>query len=72
MADVALDVPDYRRLELLNDELAIVRRLLNKPHAASSAPEVMDVLRMAVDYTHSRMETLACEMRNKARTANAK
>ena len=38
----------------------MVRRSLNRPDVR---PETMDLLRMAVDYTHSRYESLAFEMR---------
>ncbi len=71
MTDVAMVVPDHRKLDALNAELAIIRRLLNRPHVAS-APEVMDLVRMGVDYTHSRMEALAFEMRSAAMAMNAK
>lgn len=55
----------YERLDALNDELHIVRRLLNRPEAFRSS-EIMDVLRMAVDYTHHRYQELAFELRQEA------
>ncbi len=55
----------HERLDVLNDELAIIRRLLNRPEACVAAPEIMDVTRMAVERVHSLYEILAFELRNK-------
>lgn len=55
-------VPDFRRLDVLCDELGIIRRLLEKPEIAHP-PQVMDVTRMAIQYTHMRFEELAHSMR---------
>lgn len=56
----------HERLDALNDELHIIRRLLANPSSFGNSPHVMDVLRMAVDYTHSRYQQLAFEMRQEA------
>ncbi len=53
----------YERLEIINDELAIIRRLLGKPEACMAASEIMDVIRMSVDRVHSLYESLAFELR---------
>lgn len=60
--------PFHKRLDALNDEFFVVRRLLGKPGACMSAPEIMDVLRIAVDRIHSLYEALAMEMRAKEKS----
>ena len=54
-------MPVFRVMETLNDELHIVRQLLNRPQAFA-APEVMDLLRMAVDSIHGRYESLGARV----------
>lgn len=56
----------HDRLNHLNDELHIVRRLLNHPEACMSRPEVLDVLRIAVDRIHSQYQTLAFDLQRDA------
>lgn len=64
--------PNHELLEAIVDELHIIKRLLEKPHACQSAPEVMDVLRMATTHTHSRLQSLAHEMRREAASGQVK
>ena len=55
----------HHALECVNDDLGCIRRLLGKPDVCMSAPEVMDVIRMAVDRVHYRYECMATEQRFK-------
>lgn len=50
-----------QRLDALNDELHQIHRLLERPEMCT--PQVMDIVRMAVAYTHSRYEELAYKVR---------
>lgn len=64
----SLGSPLYRRYEALNDELHIVRRMLEKPTACMAAPEIMDLMRIAVARVHSQYETLTVEHRRQSET----
>ena len=68
MADEAInqahDPKVYERLDALNDELHIIRRVLNKP-AAFPVPESMDMLRLAVDRVHTLYHYLAYQLRGR-------
>ena len=55
--------PFFRRLESVNDDLHVLRRLMEKPGECMFVPEIMDMMRMALAYTHDRYESLAREMR---------
>lgn len=53
----------YRCLEHINDEFQIIRRLMGKPKLCMSAPEIMDVIRLAIDRVHSLYQSLAHNLR---------
>lgn len=61
--------PAYERLDALNDKLDCVVRLLGKPEACMTAPEVMDIVSMASMWLRDRYQELAFEMRKKHRAA---
>lgn len=61
----------YQRLDGLNDELHVIRRFLEKP-TFPVVPETLDLLRMAVAYTHDRLMGLAAEMRQDHQREQAK
>ena len=64
-ANQSHEPPMYQRLEGINEDLACIRRLLGKPEACMSAPEIMDVLCLAVSRVHHLYEDLTAEMRQK-------
>lgn len=57
--------PDYVRLDQINDDLHVITRLLEKPGVCMSAPEVMDVIRIASSRVLSQYHALAFEMRKR-------
>jgi hypothetical protein len=65
------DPPAHVLLEQINDELHIIRRMLGNPTAFMAGPEVMDILRMAVERVHNRYEEMAVDLRHKHEAENA-
>lgn len=65
VVDQVYEPPWHERVDHLNDELHIVCRLLCKPEACMAAPEVMDVIRIAVERIHGLYTALAFEMRTR-------
>ena len=55
--------PDFEKLDAINDELHCIARLLEKPDSVMSAPEIMDVIRMATDRVMSQYHDIAFQMR---------
>ena len=50
------------RLDLINDQLHSVRRVLENP-TAPMTPQQLDVLSLAVQHVHDKYESLAVELR---------
>ena len=57
----------HESLDYIADDLCCVVRLLNKPEACMSAPEVMDAIRLAGNDLARRTRELACRMRQEAK-----
>lgn len=54
-------VPDFQKLDRINDDLHAIRRLLGRE--AINTPDVIEAVRIAVERIHDQYQTLACEMR---------
>ncbi len=63
MTDMSYQPKVYERLDMINDDFHICVRLLCKAHAVQAAPEVMDVLRIALERCHALYQQLAFEER---------
>lgn len=61
--DQVQSITACRRVEIIEEELAPIVRLLNKPNACMAAPEVMDVVRMAAERVQTILSGFAHELR---------
>jgi hypothetical protein len=56
--DTKAEIPLGRMMENINDDLGCIVRLVEKPEACMSAPEVMGVIRLALQWVRARYESL--------------